>query len=144
MHLSAGLLAVLCMSGEEDDIAKVRFVTDAVKSKEAVFDRQALLDKDLVAALEWAADRSAPEVRKAREAVICAVEHLAKKLVKSGEVEQWFCEADEGVRGAAENVNGPLFELLAKKAAYEDSECIELFRQGGCLVGELARYAMFP
>ena len=37
-----------------------------------------------------------------------------------------------------------LFELLAKKAAYEDNECIELFRQGRCLVGELARYAMFP
>ena len=144
MRISAALLAVLCMSGENDDIAKVRFVADAVRSKEAVFDKQALLDKDLLAALEWAAARSAPEVRKAREAVICAVEHLAEKLVKSGEMERWFCNADEGVRGAAECVNGPLFELLAKKAAYEDSECIELFRQGGCLVGELARYAMFP
>ena len=80
--VSAALLAVLCMSGENDDIAKVRFVADAARSKEAVFDKQALLDKDLLAALEWAAARSAPEVRKAREAVICAVEHLAEKLVK--------------------------------------------------------------
>ena len=91
MRISAALLAVLCMSSENDDMAKVRFVADAVRSKEAVFEKQALLDKDLLAALEWAAARSAPEVRKAREAVICAVEHLPEKLVKSGEMERWFC-----------------------------------------------------
>jgi hypothetical protein len=128
------------MSGEKDDRAKVRFVTNAARSKEAVFDKQAVLDKDLLGALEWSAARSAQEVRRARESVICAIERLGEKFVNSGEVDRWFCEADEGVRSVSKCVNGPLFELLAKKAAYEDSECIELFRQGGCLVGELARY----
>ena len=127
------------VSGEKDDVTKVRFVRAAVTSTEAVFEKQIVLDKDILEAIEWAAGKSVQEVRDAREAVVCAVERLAAKLVKSGQVDRWFGDADAGVRSVSKSVNGPLFELLAQRAAYEDSGCIDLFREGGVLVGELER-----
>ena len=130
-------------SGEKDDVAKVRFVRAAVTSTEAVFEKQLVLDKDIVEAAEWGASKSVQEVHDARESVVCAIERLAAKLVKSSQTDRWFGDADAGVRSVSSSVNGPLFELLAKRVAYDDVGCIELFRLGGVLVGELERHVAY-
>ena len=65
-----------------------------------------------------------------------AIEKRAEQLWTSGMAAAWLQDTDEGTRRACATVNGPLLEELAKEAGHWDTECVELFRRGGELVGE--------
>ena len=62
---------------------------------------------------------------------------LGEALRQSGKARDWFSGADCHVRDVAQEVNGPLFEALARECALEDLDAIELFRRGAPMVGKL-------
>ena len=75
-----------------------------------------------------------------REATIHAIEQLATEMAADGSKKAWSNSArDPALKRFAEEVHGPMLELLAKRAGYHDGACVELFRTGAPLVGKLAR-----
>ena len=93
-----------------------------------------------------------------REKAIYEIEMMAKEMRRSGATADWANVADGKLRDAAHGVNGPLLvghcclhaplfasvasvckcqEALARLVEYHDSECIDMFRVGARLLGEL-------
>ena len=46
---------------------------------------------------------------------------------------------DPKIQRIVETVNGPLMKVLAEKAKYHDACCVDLFRDGAPIVGEMAK-----
>ena len=98
------------------------------------------------------------QVNAHREKAIYEIEMTAKEMRRSGATADWANVADAKLREAAHGVNGPLLvghcclhsplfapvasfckcqECLARLVEYHDSECIDMFRVGARLLGEL-------
>ena len=87
--------------------------------------------------------------------MISAIEEAGKELWKSGAVASWYADADRQVAAVSRTVNGPLLEYLAEvhdylprslalfcvcncqAISYEDAACIQFFREGAPIIGEL-------
>lgn len=98
------------------------------------------------------------QVNAHREKAIYEIEMMAKEMRRSGATADWANVADAKLRDAAHGVNGPLLvghccshaplfasvasvckcqECLARLVEYHDCECIDMFRVGARLLGEL-------
>ena len=97
------------------------------------------------------------QVNAYREKAISEIELMAKEMRRSGAAADWANVKDSRLREAAHGVNGPLLvkllflaftlvsvayageyqEFLAKFVAYHDCSCIDMFRVGARLLGEL-------
>jgi hypothetical protein len=49
---------------------------------------------------------------------------------------------DPELKKFAQEVNGPLMQLLAERVKYHDIKCVDLFKTGAPLVGKLPRQAL--
>ena len=94
-----------------------------------VFEKKITLASDVSDAVRWISERTPGAVRRAREEAVWRIETRARQLEQSGAIEAWYRGADEGVRGVAWYVNGPLLEELAASIGHIDRECVEFFRQ---------------
>jgi len=127
--------------GEPDDKAKVAYLTAAIRNEEP-FDSPLQLDSDLVAAAEWTRNKSAQQMQEEREKIMQSIEALAAHTRRTGLTQKWLANAaDEDVARISRGVNGPLLEVLAKKAGHGDLEVAELFRKGAPVIGHLDRWA---
>ncbi len=90
-------------------------------------------------AAEWMAKRSAAQCAEYRAKTLGHIRELAQAFRSSGKCEAWFSECDAKVRAVAELVNGPLMPALAESTGYGDCACVEFFRAGALLLGELPR-----
>jgi hypothetical protein len=72
-----------------------------------------------------------------REKIISEIEAMANELKSGGRVEQWLLNSDPHIRRVSQHVNGPLMMALAKTANYHDASCVDVFRDGGVIVGDL-------
>ena len=91
---------------------------------------QTELAADVVAALEWQAERTAEQVNMYREEVIQRLEATGEELWRSGQCKAWLEQLHPDIRAVAKNVNGPLLLALCKYVGHPDVECVELFRKG--------------
>ena len=71
--------------------------------------------------------------------MISQLEKANAAMWQSGMCDAWFQNADMHTRSVAGRVNGPLFEKLLRAAGYCDSACVDMFRYGAPMVGELER-----
>ena len=101
------------------------------------FITQEWLDKDVLDAIRWQAGLSPDEVMSQREAMISKLEEAGSKIIASGRNDSWFQGCDSTTRGVSKNVNGYLFQELLLASGYQDAECIEFFRSGAPMAGEL-------
>ena len=86
------------------------------------------------------AQRTEEEAIQQREAIMDAIEILAGEMHANGTKRAWSKGVkDPALLKVSQEVNGPLMELLAKRAKYHDVESINLFRKGAPMVGKLAR-----
>lgn len=67
------------------------------------------------------------------------IEAEGARMWRAGTVDRWFAGASSDTRGVVRNVNGPLFAKLASQIEHHDAKCVELFRDGGALSGQLTR-----
>ena len=114
----------------------IKFVTNAANDHGA-FESRVHLDMDIQDDLDWMEAHSVDECNAWREAVISAIEADARSFWDSGAAEKWFSGADVHIQKIAGQVNGPLFELLAKTAGHTDVDCPNMFRHGAQLLGKL-------
>ena len=77
------------------------------------------------------------EVIEFREKVVERVEHLSQQMWESGDVARWMSGADPWIQKICCHVNGPLMQILGREAGYEDVACVDLFREGAQLAGDL-------
>ena len=102
--------------------------------------KKSSLDQDLKDALQWIKQRSAADAMAEREATMRAIEELANEIETKGLKRRWSSAIkDPALKKFADEVNGPLMELLALRARYHDAECVDLFRKGAPIVGKLHR-----
>ena len=116
----------------ERDCAKSALKRDFIRLARArtyEFEKKITLASDVSDAVRWIGERTPGAVRRARDEAVWRIETRARQLEQSGAVEAWYRGADEGVRGVAWYVNGPLLEELAASIGHIDRECVEFFCQ---------------
>jgi len=94
---------------------------------------QAVVDQDVLEALQWQAEHDAQTVNEYREALVRSFEQAAGEMSKKGMCTEWFHGCDPGVVGVAGTVNGPMLSDLARAVQHQDVECVDLFRHGACV-----------
>ena len=112
----------------ERDCAKSALKRDFIRQARArtyEFEKKITLASDVSDAVRWIGERTPGAVRRAREEAVWRIETRARQLEQSGAIEAWYRGADEGVRGVAWYVNGPLLEELAASIGHIDRECVE-------------------
>ena len=65
------------------------------------------------------------------------LEAAGEALHSNGWCRQWYDGADPGVARVAGEANGHLFAELLRATDYVDVSCVEMLRQGACMIGEL-------
>ncbi|CAK0862125.1 unnamed protein product [Prorocentrum cordatum] len=90
-------------------------------------------------AVRWAAQTAPADAVASREGELAALRERDRALRASGAVEEWFRGVDPAMRRVAQHVNGPLCAEIAERIAFCDPGCVEFFRAGAPLVGELPR-----
>ena len=115
---------------------KIAFVTEHLR-KESPFAEKKVMDVDIQRALSWAADRKPQDIMRYREDVITSLEAVNKQQWQTGECDAWLDGCEHGAREVVRGVNGPMLSDLAKAAAYDDLEAINVFRTGASFYGVL-------
>ncbi|CAK0810184.1 unnamed protein product, partial [Prorocentrum cordatum] len=90
-------------------------------------------------AVRWAAQTAPADVVAFREGELAAPRERDRALRASGAVEEWFRGVDPAMRRVAQHENGLLCAEIAERIAFCDPGCVEFFRAGAPLVGELPR-----
>ena len=140
LHPLASRSAAAAALGES---AKFDFTRDAVgicydSARDAsFFEKPVVLDASIHAAVAWAAATPPAVKARERERALDNLARRAQQLVASGRAEAWFAGAADTVRRVAATVNGPLCEALASELQYHDPECVNLFREGARISGDL-------
>jgi hypothetical protein len=116
---------------------KLEFVRAACSSEVPFEIDLSVHDSDVLRAAQWVGATASAEVMQHRERVIARIEAAAAEHRASGHCQKWFGNADRGVMRVAEGFNGPIAEELAAECMYSDAACINIFREGGDVVGDL-------
>ena len=88
-------------------------------------------------AIQWIADHSPEEEMRFREQMVSELEAAGSALQRSGWSSQWFDGADSGVTRVAGEANGHLFGELLRVTGYVDASCVEILREGACMLEQL-------
>ena len=67
-----------------------------------------------------------------REQMVSKIEEANAALRESGLSDAWFGDADATTLAVSGVCNGHLMEQLLRASAYEDMDCVNLLREGGC------------
>ena len=127
----------------EEDVKKLKFTLEAIAAADP-FQQEVSLHRDVEHALEWQAQRTPQQVMQEREETITSLERAGDMMWREGICDFWLKDADEGVRSVSATVNGIILEDLCRAVSYEDSACVELFRSGGDLYGQLPVTSIGP
>ena len=60
-----------------------------------------------------------------------------KEFWHNGDARKWIAQSDEFIQQISSDVNGPLLEHLVAQASYDDAECVQFFRDGAPLAGQM-------
>ena len=126
------------------DAAKLAFLARALDGDPALWGKwrpavASALPPTAAEAVRWAARTAPAEVIAFRERELAALRERDRVLRASGAVDAWFRGVDPAIRRVALHVNGPLCAEIAERIAFCDPGCVEFFRTGAPLVGELPR-----
>lgn len=109
-------------------------------------------------------DKTPDEIVEYRESIMQAIEKLANDIKEGPEWHRWLAASlsslglspfsyscacrrssikDQKIKALVRGVNGPLLHLLARNAGYHDTNCVDLFRVGAPIVGQIAKCAHF-
>ena len=143
------LLERYVAEGKCKEAQVLKFMRDAGESDAPFEINHDVLGADVVAALRWRASVTAKEAMAFREQQADRIVRMGAKLREEGDVLSWFSGADPGVVKVAGEFNGPLATSLAGELGYGDAGFVELFREGGKVVGRLPQSgcgvpAVFP
>ncbi|CAK0889687.1 unnamed protein product, partial [Prorocentrum cordatum] len=126
------------------DAEKLTFLARALDGDPALWGKwrpaaASALPPTAAEAVRWAAQTAPADVVAFREGELAALRERDRALRASGAVEEWFRGVDPAMRRVAQRVNGPLCAEIAERIAFCDPGCVEFFRTGAPLVGELPR-----
>ena len=126
------------------DAAKLTFLARALDGDPALWGKwrpaeASALPPTTAEAVRWAAQTAPADVVAFRERELAVLRERDRALRASGAVEEWFRGVDPAIRRVAQHVNGPLCAEIAERIAFCDPACVEFFRTGAPLVGELPR-----
>ena len=126
------------------DAAKLTFLARALDGDPALWGKwrpsaASALPPTAAEAVRWAAQTAPADVIAFRECALATLRERDRVLRASGAVEEWFRGVDPAIRRVAQHVNGPLCAEIAERIAFCDPDCVEFFRTGAPLVGELPR-----
>ena len=123
--------------GQNKKSAIAKFTAWAIKNPISFDTKQTTLESDAQQCIDWRKSVSNTKATQFRETTISRIEHDANAFWQSGKVSAWLNKSDHIIKHISRQVNGPLLEQLVQEISYVDSECVELFREGAPLVGEL-------
>ena len=115
---------------------KVEFTRASLRMRDP-FKLANSIPEDVESALKWQAGKSSEQVIREREATLCYLEATGKSMWDKGLCEAWFADCTDEIRAVSCTVNGPLLAYLASSVGYCDQSCVEFFRKGAPLYGEL-------
>ena len=72
-----------------------------------------------------------------RERATCSIERSVLAFWESGAADRWFDKSDPLLKEITKTVCGPEFERLVFATAFCDPSCVDIFRFGADLYGEL-------
>ena len=72
-----------------------------------------------------------------RERATCLIEKSVQSFWESGEAVCWFSSSDLHLREITKTVCGPELERLVRATSFADGPCVDMFRFGADLYGEL-------
>ena len=123
-----------------DDRDKLKRKVDCTRASMRMadpFKSVSSIPEDVESALQWQAGMSSEQIIREREATLCYLESIGQSMWDDGLCQAWFADSTDEIRAVSRTVNGPLLSLLAKSVGHCDQGCVEFFRKGAPLYGEL-------
>ena len=135
------------MQEENDDAAKVAYMTRAAQEAGDIMMEPAPMQQDLAEAIEWAKGKTPQSIMTQRDSTLRAIRKYGAELAREGELEKWCNQSlclpllpvsdaalprqmgmpDATIGYISRRVHGPLILALAKSVGYHDAEVVDLF-----------------
>ena len=96
-----------------------------------------ILENEIVENLSWRKSVSNKEAMAFRERETAKIERMAIDCKLAGDVAKWFQNSDPAIKHMCRHVNGPLLEKLVLQINYRDAKCVDIFRDGAQIIGQL-------
>ena len=115
----------------------VDFTKDALKMDNPFVTHKMILENEIVENLAWRKSVSNKEAMAFRERETAKIERMAIDCRLAGDVAKWFQNFDPAIKHMCRHVNGPLMEKLVLQINYRDAKCVDIFRDGAQIIGQL-------
>ena len=96
-------------------------------------------DAEINACIQWRKQSSNTDVRKFREEAICEIEQMGANMWKEMQPQKWMASSDPCVQQISCDVNGPLIQTLLDRIEFHDKDCVNIFKHGVPIAGDLPR-----